>query len=203
LSEVVENENENSFEKFASNALRLSRKGSFEQLLCQHLIVSVASSPLEKVRLICEAAFMVPKDKADLDFELAETIYLAALGFLNTNIQIDLISIAWGFELTSENYDRFVKPWHKGIPLSFASSCTAETEEKRERLKQAKDKAEHFFLLTHRLNLYPTSFQCLKSEFLRWSIPAAMEIFEKLSRLVDPDLYREMLQILRSEAKQS
>jgi len=124
------------------------------------------------------------------------------LGFLNTNIQTEFISIAWGFSLTSENYDRFIKPWHKGIPLSFASSCAAETERKRERLNQAEDESENFFLLTHRLNLYPTSFQCLKSEFLRWSIPVAMEIFEKLSRLVDPDLYREMLQVLRSEAKQ-
>ena len=85
--------------------------------------------------------------------------------------------------------------------MSFASSCAAETERKRERLNQAEDESENFFLLTHRLNLYPTSFQCLKSEFLRWSIPVAMEIFEKLSRLVDPDLYREMLQVLRSEAK--
>jgi hypothetical protein len=40
---------------------------------------------------------MVPKDKLDLDFELAETIYLTVLGFLNTSIQSDYISIAWGF----------------------------------------------------------------------------------------------------------
>jgi len=193
---------ENGFQEFASTALRLQRKGSFEQLLCQHLIVSVASEPLTKVRLICEAAFMVPKDKVNLDLELAEAIYLVALGFLNTNIQSDYISVAWGFNLTSKNYDRFIKPWHMGFPLSFASSCAAETERKRERLNRAEDKAENFFLLTTRLNLYPTSFQCLKSEFLRWSIHVVMDIFEKLSRLVDPDLYREMLQILRSEAKQ-
>jgi hypothetical protein len=143
---------------------------------------------------------MVPKDKVSIDFELAETIYLTVLGFLNTNIQGDFISIAWGFTLTSENYDRFIKPWHRGIPLSFYAFSTAEEEEKRERFKQAEDEADHFFLLTHSLNRYPTSFQCLKSEFLRWSISIAMEFFEKLSRLIDPDLYREMLQILKPKA---
>lgn len=143
---------------------------------------------------------MVTKDKIDLDFELAETIYLAALGFLNTNIQSDFISIAWGFGLTRENYERFIKPWHKGIPIGFASWSQSETNDKHERLKQAEDGAEYFFLLTHDLNLFPTSFQALKSEFLRWSIPITMQIFEKLSRLIDPDLYREMPQILKPKA---
>jgi len=189
-----------SFERFTSQALRLTRKGSFEQLLAQHLIQSVSMDPLNKVRLVLEAAFMVPKEKVSLDFELAETIYLTTLGFLNTNIQSDFISMAWGFSLTSENYGKFIKPWHHNIPLSFAAGCQAETEEKRERLNSAKDEAEHLFLLTHDLDLYPTSFQCLKSEFLRWSIPIVMEFFEKLSRLIDPDLYREMLQILKPKA---
>ena len=195
-----ESEEDSGFQEFASQALRLTRKGSFEQLLAQHLIQSVSMDPLNKVRLVLEAAFMVPKDKVSLDFELAETVYLTALGFLNTNIQSDYISIAWGFTLTKENYERFIEPWHKDIPLSFSSWCQSESDDKHERLKQAKDKAEYFFLLTHGLNLYPTSFQCLKSEFLRWSIPVTMQIFEKLSRLIDPDLYREMLQILKPKA---
>jgi hypothetical protein len=201
LDELEESTEQDSFQDFASQALRLTRKGSFEQLLAQHLIQSVSMDPLNKVRLVLEAAFMVPKEKVSLDFELAETVYLTTLGFLNTNIQTDFISIAWGFSLTSENYDRFIKPWHKGIPLSFAAFCTAEIEEKRERLKQAEtNAAEYFFLLTHDLNLYPTSFQALKSEFLRWTIPIVMQFFEKLSRLIDPDLYKEMLQILKPKA---
>jgi hypothetical protein len=32
--------------------------------------------PLNKIRLVLEAAFMVPKDKLDIDLELAETVYL-------------------------------------------------------------------------------------------------------------------------------
>ena len=56
--------------------------------------------PLNKVRLVLEAAFMVPRDKLDVDFELAETIYLATLGFLNTSLQGDFVRVAWGFSLT-------------------------------------------------------------------------------------------------------
>lgn len=193
---------ERGFEEFASAALRLQRKGSFEQLLCQHLIVSVASPLLEKVRLICEAALMVPKDKLSLDFEQVETVYLATLAFLNTNIKGEFIAVAWGFKLTKENYLRFIAPWHKGVRLSFVGWGVADVEKKRKKLNKAKSAAEEFFLFTEDINLHPTTFQTLKSEFLRWSIPVVMEIFEKLSRLVDPDLYREMLQILRSEAKQ-
>ena len=56
MNEIVEDEKQDSFQEFARQALRLTRKGSFEQLVCQHLIVSVASEPLTKVRLVCEAA---------------------------------------------------------------------------------------------------------------------------------------------------
>lgn len=157
--------------------------------------------PMNKVRLVLEAAFMVPHEKLNIDFESAETVYLVALGFLNTNVNSEYVSIAWGFTLTKENYERFIKPWHRSIPLSFGTSCQSETEGKRQRLSEAEDEAERFFLLTHDLNLYPASLQALKSEFLRWSISVVMQIFEKLSRLIDPDLYREMLQILRPEVR--
>jgi len=53
--------------------------------------------------------------------------------------------------------------------------------------------------MTHDLNLSLSSLHMLKSEFLRWALPLVMEIFEKLSRLVQPDLYKEMLQIMKGE----
>jgi hypothetical protein len=122
---------ENGFEEFASTALRLQRKGSFEQLLCQHLIVSVSSPLLEKVRLICETAFMVPKDKLSLDFEQVETVYMATLAFLNTDVRGEFIAVAWGFKLTEENYRRFVASWNKGIRLSFVGWNTFDVPKKR------------------------------------------------------------------------
>ncbi len=194
-----EDREEKGFQDFASKALRLQRRGSYENLLAQHLIMCVAMDPMSKTRLICEASWMTNPEKIGLDMNRVETVYTVALSFLNTNPQTDLLSIAWGFSLTFENYERFIVPWRRQTSLSFCSSCRAETEEKRERLSQAKNDAERFYLMTYRLNLSISSFQTLKSEYLRWALPLGMEIFEKLSRLVDPDLYREMLQILKSE----
>lgn len=197
-----EKQRKEGFQEFASKALRLHRRGSFENLLCQHLIMSVASEPLRKVRLICEAGWMVDLDKIGLDIEQVETIYTVALSFLNTNPKTDFLSMAWGFSLTKENYERFVAPWRRKTSLFFVSSCRSDTDEKRERLNQTKNEAEHFYLMTYKLNLSFSSLQMLKSEFLRWALPHIMDIFEKLSRLVQPDLYKEMLQIMKGEIAQ-
>jgi hypothetical protein len=43
----------------------------------------------------------------------------------------------------------------------------------------------------------------LKSEFLSWAIPQAMQIFEQLSRLVDPDLYKELLGVMKPKTAES
>lgn len=191
---------ESGFESFASQALRLHRKGSFETLLAQHLAVATPADPMQKVRLVCEAAYMVPKDKLNFDMQKVETIYLVCLSFANTRIIEDAI-IAWGFEQTEENYERFIAPWHKDIPLSFLYDCIADRENKIEFLQNCKTRAERFFNYTANLYLSSSSFQMLKSEFLIWAVPQAMQIFEQLSRLVDPDLYKEMLGIVKAKAE--
>jgi len=192
-------EKESEFETFASQALRLHRKGAYENLLAQHLIMSVASDPFTKVRLICEACYMVNPEKTGLDMDQTETLYAVCLSFLNTNPKVDPLSLAWGFPLTPENYQRYIKPWRKTTSLAFATRGLHESEEKKQRLNKVTSEVETFRLYTCDLNLYPTSFQVLKSEFLRWAIPLTMQLFEKLSRLVQPDLYKEMLGILKGE----
>jgi len=203
LTEPEKNSTEESgFEKFASQALRLHRKGSFELLLSQHLAVATPSDPLVKVRLTCESAWMVPQDKLKLDMQQVETIYMTCLSFLNTNtFKVDSVSIAFGFEQTEENYERFIKPWHKGVPLAFVFGNLAERQSEQQALQQAESEAEKFFLYTTEFDLSLGSFQMLKTEFLKWAIPQCMEIFEKLSRLIDPDLYKEMLGILKPDLK--
>jgi len=201
MTGIEENTGEESgFESFASQALRLHRKGSFETLLAQHLAVATPADPMQKVRLVCEAAYMVPPDKLKLDMQQVETIYLVCLSFLNTRIIEDAI-IAWGFEETEENYERFITPWHKDIPMSFLYDCISSRKEKIKILQNCKTYAERFFHYTANLYLTSSSFQMLKSEFLIWAVPQAMQIFEQLSRLVDPDLYKEMLGIVKPKAE--
>jgi len=202
LAEEEKVEEKGGFEDFASQALRLHKQGAFENLLCQHLIMSVAIDPLTKVRLICEASLLVDADKISLNLDDIETIYAVALSFLNTNPEAEFVAVGWGFTLTIENYERFIEPWRRNTPLFFRSSCQAETDDKRKRLNKAETDAEEFYLYTMKFDLHPSSFQVLKSEFLRWSIPLVMAIFEKLSRLVQPDLYKEMLAMMKGEISQ-
>lgn len=190
-------EEKGGFEEFASKALRLRRRGSYENLLCQHLIMSVNAQPLTKVRLVCEACWMVvDPQKVKLDNELVETIYAVASSLLNVNPQADFFDIPWAFPITDKNYSRYIKPWRRKTSLAFVYDCESTRQEKSEIVDNAESEAQLFRLYTKSLNLHSGSFRMLKAEFLTWAIPQVMQIFEKLSRLVQPDLYREMLQAL-------
>jgi hypothetical protein len=193
---------ESRFEEFVTQALRLHRRGSFENLLAQHLIVAVNSPPVQKIRLVCEAAFMVPKDKLNVDMHEVETIYVACLSLLHTPEKTDFISVAWAFPQTEENYARFIKPWHhRHVPIFYTYSCGSERDEKRETLKKAQSEAEEFFLITSNLGIHLASLQVLKSEFVAWAVPRIMQVFEVVSRLVDPDLYKQVLESLKPGVK--
>lgn len=192
-------ETEDSFESFTSQALRIRQKGSFETLLAQHLVVAVPSDPLSKVRLISECCYMVPSGKLDLNMKLVETIYLVCLSFLNTQTKTGSVNSTWGFPQTEKNYKRFIKPWHRDVPLSFVYDTRQERMQKDKLREQSKTEAQEFFLFTCHLDLSLGSFQILKVQFLSWSIPLIMQIFEKISRIIDPDLYRELLGVLKPQ----
>ena len=110
--------------------------------------MSVAADPLTKVRLICEASWMVDPDKIGLDMIQVETIYTVVLSLLNTNPTSEFVSVAWGFSLTLENYERFIAPWRMETRPFFCSWCRGDDEEKTERLEQAESDAEKFYLIT-------------------------------------------------------
>lgn len=79
MNEQKDREMESSFQEFTSQALRLHRRGSFENLLCQHLMTGVAANPLMKIRLVCEAGWMVDTDKIGLDLKQVENEELVRL----------------------------------------------------------------------------------------------------------------------------
>ena len=98
---------------FLSRALRRKQPGSYEQFLCQHLIRSVAAEPLEKIRLVSEAAYMVPD--TPVDKSILESIYRVVISLTSTEVSIRNQehwggSIPWNFELSDENYKRFIDP---------------------------------------------------------------------------------------------
>ena len=113
----TENEEAAEISRFASTALRAPRKGTFEQLLSQHLILSVTAKPLKKIRLITEAAMMVDPNKLKNQEEL-KNVYRVARAFQSASYtKIDqwgthIWFIPWDFASSKENFDTFIKPFH-------------------------------------------------------------------------------------------
>ena len=184
------------FEKFASQALRRNKLGSYEQLLCQHLIKSVASDPIEKIRLVAEAAYMIPD--TPVDTEILDIIYSVVTSFIGTEIIItnpDLFfgKIAWGFKLIDENFEKYIRPWFKGFSRLFLLSRVKNSDQ----IEELDDGPRKFWSMTAYSQIYPTSVEYLKATFLVWAIPQVMVMFEQLSKLVNPDLYDSILDKMR------
>jgi len=106
-----------SIPSFISSALRGPKQGSYEQLLCQHLINSVNARPLHKIRLVCEATMLTEGSLDSSDLDLAKKIYVIQNGLTEpTQLRIDqfgnlMFKIAWGFEETEQNFIDLIESW--------------------------------------------------------------------------------------------
>jgi hypothetical protein len=58
-----------------------------------------------------------------------------------------------------------------------------------------------FFEMT--TNLTPQGYDLLRNNFIAWAIPQAQLILAELTRMVDPNLYAEMLGLYSRRGKQS
>ena len=126
MSDQAGAEEEGGLEEFAKIALRRPMRGSWESLLCQHLVQSVNSDAPQKVRLICEGAYMAI-DKAKVDMGLIDRIYRVASALVNTKEE-DFTHVAWPFPETQETYDLYIGPWYNDdVPLGFTTGSTGLT----------------------------------------------------------------------------
>ncbi len=177
---------------FVTRALRRKMPGSYEQLLCQHLIKSVAAEPMEKIRLVSEAAYMVQDTPVDQD--VLDVIFNVANSFMNMNVVLDQYlelywgKIAWSFKRNKENYEKYILPWLFSLDRLRWVSGDGPSYDVR-----TLEPWQFFFAVTTDAKIWPSSLEWLKASFISWAMPQAMTIFEQLSRLVSPDLYEAML----------
>ena len=194
-NEQTDRQEADDLESFAKSVIRRPTKGSWESLLAQHLIQSVNAPALQKLRLICEAAFMAEDKAKGLDMELLDVTYQVTTGLQQTKDK-EWIWIPWPFDPSKNNYDRYIKPWRRQSTryFRFNSTCHAESDDKEKRLHELKgNKAAEFFYWTDGIHLSGSTFQVLVSEFTRWALPRMMMVFSELSKLVDPELYQSIL----------
>ena len=181
-------------ESFASSALRRNKPGSYEQLLCQHLIKAVIADPIEKIRLICEAAMMVPKFTADN----LDTLYNIATSFVSTKINVFIDAkflnqsdwdgvIAWSIPRNKESYEKNILPWARSLNYIHRKG--------RHKAPDNINECEDFQLFWYTtFDATNGTLEVLKSRFTIWAMPQAMRILEQLTEFVSPDVYTEMLE---------
>lgn len=189
------NQNENeALESFAQTALRRNKTGSYEQLLCQHLIKAVAEQPTEKIRLICEAAYMVPgfeSENLEVIFEVSTSFNATQYNVFKDSFMRDPSMrwpgvIAWGFKQDEESYTKYIQPWIRTLGGLIPNT------NKSEKSVDEMTNPEYFFWVTR--HAHNSTLEILKSRFTIWAVPKAMQILEQLTAYVSPDTYAEMLE---------
>ena len=108
-----------------TRALRTRKEGTFERLLCQLLISSNNSEGLKKIEKMCEAyqraKSMLPQNPGKIDEKEVEIIYTVVTTLRNTSFHNisnrfgRFVKIMWPFDYTTENYDKFIRPWRKTV----------------------------------------------------------------------------------------
>ena len=202
MKKKANDDEDKSLKEFAKRSLRPSKEKSRAMLMVQHLFASIAAKPLEKIRLILEAAYMLNEEentRLDIDIEFIEIAYAVAITLLNKvtetryvlNInqiydEHKIICLGWNISNTEERRHQYIMPWARGNLQFWPDMLPCEAHEDINLI-------ELFFILTRVLK--PLGYEVLRGSFIRWAMPQAMQIKTKLSSSIDPELYLEMLRI--------
>ena len=131
-------------EEFVVKALRGPKRGILEHSLCQHLALAIASQPLRKIRLICEAAYLLDektREEIGISNDDLEVIYQVCLGFVNAThatvpsfySNIEVWSVNWGFikkRREIEIFRRYIAPWFSDRTIQLFEVAMSEKEAK-------------------------------------------------------------------------
>jgi hypothetical protein len=200
--------------EFMLSARHAPRQGIYEHLLSQFLAQAViVTDPLKRVKIVCEAAFMIPEaERSDLavDYEKIEVLNVVANALLNpTNIKIDfgdLVSLSWGFNESEENFSKFVTPW--AICRINYWPTFLKTHVKMHRDYYNRIVVDEiirnplwswFFDATSCLST--DGYASLRNNFAAWAIPQVQLYLAELTKMVSPNLYNQILGLYEKRGK--
>jgi hypothetical protein len=209
-----EEKSQDDFAEFVSKAIREPRGGAYEQLLSQFLAQAViCTDPLKRVKVVCEAALMIPEpERADLaiDYETVEILNMVTNAFLNSATNRDgAVSISWGFHETEENGVKFVQPWQTTkiwyYPHLLRTHVVFEhySGYGMPKIKRIVTEPfwDWFFDATHCLST--DGYNTLRNSFVAWAIPQIQLYLSELTHVVSPSLYSEVLGLYTRPKKRS
>lgn len=247
MSEKTNKEDgEDRFAEFVSTAVRAPRQGVYEHLLSQFLASAVVvTDPLKRIKIVTEAAMMVPeREREDLavNYETVERLNTVCMALQNARNEkavwiegsdaFKRIIIPWGFPTNKENFEKYISPWYLGPIRAFplllthhlklfkvwtCSKCShtlgeVGVDEKPVKCPKCSEKLkEHFwdykieerykvvkdprwsFFFDITTCLAEVGYQELKNQFITYAIPKVQLMLAELTRLVQPNLYANIL----------
>lgn len=194
----IEETEEAELARFGEKAIRAPRGGAFERLLCQHLVLSVSTDPINSLIHSCRAALSLPEPTAkqlEIDKQKVSDILTVALNFQQAKMEKDgateYYSIHWSFEsLGEEGFNRYIKPWFTTVTEWWVPHAWAFNPELRKEY-YAKPFYERFYISSSKF--VPSTFRGLLSAFVAWAYPHCEELNNKVSTQVSPTTYAEIL----------
>jgi hypothetical protein len=204
--------------QFVASAMRSPRAGIFEQLLSQHLVTAVITAdPLKRTRTITAACLMVQeKDRENLaiDYDLVkvlDAVSNALLYYTPLRRQLgrcfyDMIIVSWGFDLTEDNFIKYIGSWLKTGPSVYAEFLPSKFVKLRshynyyEVLSVSCDPLSEWFYGACRC-LTSEGLTILRNQFCAWAMPLVQQYLTELTTIVSPSVYSQMLGLARRGGK--
>lgn len=167
-------------QRFSEELSNRRRGGCFESLLAYYLNVAVTAEPMEKIRLICEAAMLTKLSEQHRP--TITRLHKLAVSLRVTKIREDFIAVPWAFAETEQNYQYYLTPWLNPQP-TFQWTNEAVRQEQEAKLK-GKEVWQQFFLITSHMNLSPVSLLSMKNDFFTWAIADLQAVVADLTKSV-------------------
>lgn len=187
--------------QFGSRILRGPKGGVYERILAQHLIESINAEPLHAILHVARAAMMLPKEDLDelkIDPCLVKVISFVVLKLIDRPVILDEggqeFRIDWSIN-NGEEYEEYIKPWIKKDGYSHYPQYKDGTySEFSEAYKKARKTTLEYFLFSS-YHLTEMGYATLCSDFITWALPHIQRMTEKLSQLIRPGTYAEILKL--------
>lgn len=155
----------------------------YEMVIAKYLSATITAEPMEKTRLVCEAAMMTEELARKYGAVLSST-HKIALSLSTPNPSDLFIAVPWPFPATAESFSAFIQPWLVTMPYPQYSNEIVRQQQEAE--LQTRPAWEQFFLVTQKLNLSPVALWQLRHEFYTYAMPAIMQITADLSKVLSP-----------------
>lgn len=176
---------------------------AYERLVCSHLIEAGKSDqPLQTVIHTCLAGLTLDKDtqkRLEIDKSRVESLYTVSQRLLVAapvkdgdeppTYQVDLGTLNWA---------RDIAPWIKLIGYRHWVRGKKDEEDDEEMEKSEK---RYFHYANQTLTV--SGYNNLVSDFLIYSIPICQDMSRKLSTLISPETFTELLKVYHGERPQS